>query len=329
MIRREFITLLGGAAAAWPVAARAQQPERTRRVGVLHGSSASLPEMQVNIATFTQSLATLGWKEGVNLQLEYRWGDGDTERMRIYAAELVRLRPDVILASGSRALSLLRQETKSVPIIFANAFDPVDLGFVASLAQPGGNITGFTQFENAIAGKWLELLKEIAPGVVTVGLIGDPDTPSNKVHVARVESVAPSARVTAVAVPIHGPADIEPTIVAIARTPNSGLIVLPDVTTQVHSAVIAALAARYRLPAVYAARYYVTAGGLLSYGIDPTDNWRRVASYIDRILKGAKPADLPVQQPTRYELIVNLKTAKAMGLTIPESFLVRADEVIE
>jgi putative ABC transport system substrate-binding protein len=329
MRRREFITLLGGAAAAWPLVARAQQADRIRRVGVLPVGVENDSDAQSNIATFKQGLQALGWREGVNVQSEYRWGEGDTNRIRAHVVELLRLRPDVILAGGSRVLGILWQETRSVPIVFANAFDPVELGFVASLARPGGNITGFNQFENAIAGKWLELLREIAPGVARVGVVGDPDTPSNRVHLQTLDSVARSVGVTPVAAPVHGPADLERAIEPFAREPHGGLIVLPDVTTSTHRATIAALAARYRLPAIYANRPYVTSGGLVSYGVDPRIAYRGAASYVDRILKGAKPADLPVQQPTKYELFVNLKAAKAIGWTISDSCLLRADEVIE
>jgi putative ABC transport system substrate-binding protein len=331
MRRREFIAGLGAAAAScvsWPLLVHAQQGGRVRRINWLSGNSNDF-EGQINVAAFVRGLQTLGWKEGVDFQMQYRWGDGNTERIRTYAAELVGLRPDVILAEGSRVLGILWQQTRTVPIVFVNAFDPVDLGFVASLAKPGGNITGFTQFENAIAGKWLQLLKEIAPSVVRVAVIGDPDTPSNKVHLRTIETIAASLGVTPFAAPIHGYADIERAIETFAREPDSGLIFLPDVTTTVHRAAIAALAARYHLPAIYASHYYATEGGLLSYGISPPELYLRAASYIDRIFKGDKPAVLPVQQPTKYELVINLRTAKAMGLMIPESILLRADEVIE
>jgi putative tryptophan/tyrosine transport system substrate-binding protein len=332
MRRRDFIAGLGGAAMAScvsrPLVAHAQQGGRVRRINWLSGLSND-SEGQINVAAFVRGLQALGWKENVEFQMQYRWADGNNERIRTYAVELVGLRPDVILAEGSRVLGILWQQTRTVPIVFVNAFDPVDLGFVASLSKPGGNITGFTQFENAIAGKWLQLLKEVAPSVVRVALIGDPDTPSNKVHLRTVETIAASLGVMPIATPIHGYADIERAIETFAREPDSGLIVLPDVTTTVHRAAIAAVAAHRRLPAIYASRYFATDGGLLSYGINSPDLYFRAASYIDRILKGDKPADLPVQQPTKYELVINLRSAKALGLTVPQSILLRADEVIE
>jgi putative tryptophan/tyrosine transport system substrate-binding protein len=325
MKRREFITLLG--AAAWPLAARAQQSERKRRVGILMGLSAHDAEAQHRIAAFVQGLQQLGWTEGRNLQIDYRRGAGDTDLTRRYAAELVALAPDVILASGGTVVGRLLQATRTVPIVFAQTPDPVAAGFVASLARPGGN--AFTTSEYGISGKWLELLKEIAPGVTRVAVLRDSTIPAGIGQFASIQSVAQSFGVELSSVDMRDASEIERDVTAFARGSNSGLIVTSSGLAAVHRELIITLAARYRLPAVYSYRYFVTDGGLASYGPDPIDQYRRAAGYLDRILKGEKPADLPVQAPVKYELVINLKTARALGLDVPPILLATADEVIE
>jgi len=329
MKRREFITLLGGAAAGWPIAVRAQQSERKRRVGVLMGLAADDAEAQDRIAAFEQGLQQSGWTNGGNLQIDYRRGAGDTVPTRRYADELVALAPHVILASGGSVVGALLQATRTIPIVFTQTPDPVAAGFVASLARPGGNATGFTTSEYGISGKWLELLKEIAPGVTRAAVLRDPTIPSGIGQFASIQSVASSFGVELSPVDMRDASEIERDVAAFARGSNSGLIVTSSGLAAVHRELIITLAARYRLPAVYSYRYFAKGGGLISYGPDPIDQYRRAAGYVDRILRGEKPADLPVQAPTKYELAINLKTAKALGLTVPPSLLARADEVIE
>jgi putative tryptophan/tyrosine transport system substrate-binding protein len=328
MNKREFITLLGGPA-IWPLAARAQQSERKRRVGILMGLSADDAEVQDRIAAFVQGLQQLGWTDGRNLQIDSRRGAGDTDLTRRYAAELVAFAPDVILASGGTVVGALLQATRTVPIVFTQTPDPVAAGFVASLARPGGNATGFTTSEYGISGKWLELLKEIAPGVTRVAVLRDPTIPAGIGQFASIQSVAQSFGVELSSVDMRDASEIERDVTGFARGSNSGLIVTSSGLAAVHRELIITLAARYRLPAVYSYRYFVTDGGLTSYGPDPIDQYRRAAGYVDRILKGEKPTDLPVQAPVKYELVINLKTARALGLDVPPILLATADEVIE
>jgi ABC-type uncharacterized transport system substrate-binding protein len=327
MKRREFITLLGGAAAAWPLAARAQQAERMQRIGVLMNFAADDAEGQGRVAAFQQALQQLGWTDGRNVQIDYRWAAGDTGRFHRYAEELLALAPDVVLASATPSVQALQQATRTVPIVFANVGDPVAMGIVASLARPGGNATGFTPLEFGFAAKWLELLKEIAPRVTRVAVLRDLTI--GPAHLSAIQAVAPSFNAELSVVGVRDASEIERSVTAFARSSNGGMIVTPSTSALVHRELITTLAARYKLPAVYAFRYMVTAGGLMSYGADPIDMYRRSAGYVDRILKGEKPADLPVQAPTKYELVINLKTAKTLGLDLPPSVLARADEVIE
>jgi putative ABC transport system substrate-binding protein len=329
MKRREFITLLGGAAVAWPLAAGAQQPERIRRVGVLTNLVADDPESQARVGAFLQGLQESGWAVGRNVRMDYRWGGGDADRTRRYAAEMVALAPDVILTSGSTALAPLLQATRSVPIVFAQVPDPVGAGFVTSLARPGGNATGFLTFEYGLSGKWLELLTQIAPGVTRAAVIRDPAQSAGIGQWGAIQAVAPSVRMLVSPVNVSDAGEIERDVAAFARGSNGGLIVTSSPSAGLHRDLIVTLAARHRLPAVYYQRVFVTAGGLISYGPDFIDQYRRAAGYVDRILKGEKPADLPVQAPTKYELVINLKTAKALGLEVPPQLLARADEVIE
>jgi ABC-type uncharacterized transport system substrate-binding protein len=326
--RRNFITLLGGAAAAWPLAARAQQ-ERMRRIGVLMNLTADDPESPARLAAFAQGLADLGWTIGRNLRIDYRWAAGDPERIRRDADELVALAPDLILSSGTPTVAALQKATRSVPIVFAQVVDPVGNGFVETLARPGGNITGFSVFEYGISGKWLELLKEIAPSVTRAAILRDLALASGSGQFGALQSVAPSLGVELSPVGVGDAGAMERAVVAFARSPNGGLIVTASTLAVIHRELITRLAAEHRLPAVYHSSYYTTSGGLISYGPNSIDPFRRAASYVDRILKGEKPADLPVQAPTKYELVINLKTAKALGLEIPSSVLARADEVIE
>jgi putative ABC transport system substrate-binding protein len=326
MRRRAFIAALGGAA-AWPVVARAQQPERMRRIGVLLGIAANT-DTQTRLAAFVQTLQQLGWTDGRNVRIDTRWALGDTELIRRYAAELVALAPDVIFVSGNAAVAPLLQATHTVPIVFASVADPVGSGFVDSLSQPGGNATGFMQFEYGLSGKWLELLKEIAPSLTRVIILWDPET-AGIGQFAIIQSVATSAGVDVRPVNLRDAGETERAITAFARAPNGGLVVTASAWSVVRRDLIIALAARHKLPAVYFERLFVVAGGLISYGANFVDQYRRAAGYVDRILKGEKPADLPVQAPTKYELVINLKTAKTLGLAVPPSVLARADEVIE
>jgi len=328
MKRRAFITLFGGAA-AWPLAARAQQSGRVRRIGVLQPIDESDPEGQRRRAAFDRGLQKLGWAEGANSLIDYRWGGSDAERIRRYAAELVGLQPDVIWTTGALGLLPLKRATGNIPIVFTQIYDPVGSGFVASLNRPGGNITGFTQGEFSMGGKLLEVLKEVAPQVSRVAVILNLDQPPHVAMWRAIEGTAPSFKVRLTAADVQGSVEIERALEAFAREPNGGLIVLPGPIPIVHRDVIAASAVRHRLPAVYGFRFFVTDGGLVSYGIDPAEQSRQAAGYVDRILKGEKPGDLPVQQPTKYELVINMKTAKALGLTVPDTVLARADEVIE
>jgi putative ABC transport system substrate-binding protein len=329
MRRREFIMLLGGAAVARPLGARAQQPERMRRIGVLTGVAKDDPEGEVRIAAFLQGLQQLGWTDGRNVQIEYRWGAGSAGDLRKYAAELTAIAPEVIFAAGSVSLGTLLQVTRVVPIVFALVPDPVGSGFVESLARPGGNATGFMQFEYSLSGKWLELLKQIAPGVMRAAVLWDPTIPPGIGQFAVIQAVAPSVGIDVSPVNVRDASEIERGIAAFARVPNGGLIVTGSALAVVHRDLIVTLAARHRLPAVYFQRQFVTGGGLISYGSDWVDQFRRAATYIDRVLKGEKPAGLPVQAPIKYELVINLKTAKALGLDVPSTMLARADGVIE
>ena len=328
--RRKFIAALGGSAFAWPLAARAQQADRMRRVGVLWNLAADDPEGQARQRAFLQGLQELGWTEGRNVRIDYRWHADDADRYRTYAAELVALAPDVILASSSASTAALQQATRTVPIVFAIVVDPVGAGYVASLARPGGNVTGFTLFEYSLSGKWLELLKEIAPNLMRIAILRDPAIASGIGQFAVIQAMAPpSFGVELSPIDVRDAGEIERGVAAFARRSNGGLIVTASTGAVARRELIIMLAARHRLPAVYFFRYYVTSGGLISYGPDPTDPFRRAAGYVDRILKGEKAADLPVQAPTKYELAINLKTAKALGLTVPPSLLSRADDVIE
>jgi len=328
MKRRDFITALGGAA-VWPLAARAQQPERMRRIGVLMPMAADDKEGQRRIAAFHQGLLQLGWTEGDNVRIDARWGVRNTDDARQHSAELITLAPDVILATGSATTGALLQATSTVPIVFVTVADPVGAGFVDSLARPGGNATGFMNFEYAISGKWLELLKEIAPRTTRAAVLRDPTIASGSGQLGAIQSVAPSLGVELIPLGMRDAGEIDRVIVAFARSSNGGLIVAASPGATIHSDLIITLAARYKLPAVYFNRSFVAAGGLVSYGPDFVDQYRRAPQYVDRILKGEKPANLPVQAPTKYELIINLKTAKALGLTVPQSLLARADGVIE
>ena len=331
MRRREFIALLTGAAVGSPLAAFAQRGERVRRIGVLIPFSQSDPETQALLAAFLQRIKELGWTDGGNAHFEYRYSDGNPERTRTAAAELVGLSPDVILAYANPAVSSLMQVTQSTPIVFTQASDPVGSGFVPSLAHPGGNITGFHSFEPAIAGKWLEVLKELAPGVRRAAIVHHPNIAANVAFVRAGEAASSmfGVTITSAAVRNAKDKDIEETITKFAQEPSGGLVVAPAPPTFDNRELVVALAARFRLPAVYCYRFFVTSGGLVSYGIDGKDLWREAAVYVDRILRGAKPGDLPVQLPTKYRLVINLKTAKDLGIDVPTQFQQRADEIIE
>jgi putative tryptophan/tyrosine transport system substrate-binding protein len=328
MNRRNVITLIGGAA-AWPLAARAQQPERMRRVGLLMGYPEGDAEGQANLAAFRRGLQELGWSEGRNIQIVTRWAGADADKAKTFAKELVGMTPDVIVPNTNLMMAILQPETRTIPIVFVFVGDPVGSGYVASLARPGGNVTGFSALDTAIGGKWLELLKEMAPHVTRVAVILHPETPPNVGFWHSAEAAAPSLGVKVVALGVHSAPEIEGTVTAFAAGSNGGLIIAPHAVTLVYRDLIIGLAARYRLPAVYGFRIFATSGGLLSYGTNPSDQFRRGASYVDRILKGEKPADLPVQNPTKYELVINLKTAKGLGLDVPFQLQQLADEVIE
>jgi len=321
--------ILGGVAAAWPLAARAQQSERVRRIGVLMSFAAHDPEGKAQIAAFVQGLQQLGWTDGRNVRIDYRHGLGNADDTRKYAAELVALAPEVILAIGGATAGPLLQTTRTVPIVFTNVSDPVGAGFVDSLAQPGGNATGFILFEYGISAKWLELLKQIAPNVTRVGVIRDAALAVGPAQFGVIQAVAPSLRMEVSPINLRDAGEIERAVTAFARAPDGGLIVTGSALSLVHRDLIITLAARHKLPAVYFLRTFVTGGGLISYAPNSIDPYRRAAGYVDRILKGEKPGDLPVQAPTKYELVINLKTAKALDLTIPPAVLARADEVIE
>ena len=329
MRRRDFITLLGSTASAWPLAARAQQPAQMRRVGVLMSTAADDAESKARIAAFLQGLQQLGWTEGRNVRIDIRWPAGDADRIRRYAAELVALAPDVILATGSATLGPLLQATRAVPVVFVIVPDPVGAGFVESLARPGGNATGFLMFEYSITARWVELLKQIATSVSRVAVIRDPAISAGIGQFGAIQAVAPSLGVEVSPVNVRDAAEIERAVTAFAGSPNGGLIVTASALAVVHRDLIVTLAAKNKLPAVYFDRFFVVAGGLISYGPDFVDQYQRAAGYVDRILKGEKPADLPVQAPTKFELVINLKTAKALGVAVPPTLIATADEVIE
>ena len=329
MKRREFITLLGGAAAAWPLAARAQQRDQLRRIGVLLPAAADDSEWQARVGAFLQALALLGWTIGRSVRIDTRWATTNAGEIRRHAAELAALAPDVILAGGTTPVGPLLQATRTVPIVFTLGVDPVGAGFIDSLARPGGNTTGFMAYEFSIGGKWLELLKEIAPGVTRAVILRDSTIPTGIGQFAVIQYVSRPVGVEVSPVEVRAAPEIERGVAAFARSANGGLIVAGSPLSLVHRELIIALAARHKLPAVYWERFFVTAGGLISYGPDQADQFRAAASYVNRVLKGEKPADLPVQAPTKYELVINLKTAKALGLDLPASVLSRADEVIE
>jgi putative ABC transport system substrate-binding protein len=329
MRRREFITLLGGAAAGWPLAAHAQRPDRAKRIGALMSTAVDDPEGQARMTAFQQRLQQLGWTDGGNVRIDARWSASDAERMRKGAEELVALSPDVILASGGTVLGPLLRATRAVPVVFTQTPDPVGAGFVESLARPGGNATGFTQFEYGISSKWLDLLKEVAPRVTRAAVLRDSTIPEGIGQFAVLQAVAPSLGVDLRPIDVRDAPEIERAVTAFSRTANGGLLVVSGGLPLAHRELIITLAARHNLPAVYSNRLFVTGGGLMSYGADSIDPHRRAAGYVDRILKGEKPADLPVQAPTKYELAINLKTAKALGLEMPPTLLARADEVIE
>ena len=329
MKRREFITLLGGAAAVWPLVARAQQAERVRRIGLLLATTADDADFQAWVGAFLQALALLGWTIGRNVRIDTRWATANAGEIRRHAAELVALAPDVILAHGSSTVGALTQATRTVPIVFPVVSDPVAAGFVDSLARPGGNATGFMTGEYSMSGKWLELLKQIAPGVTRAAVLRDATQGSGTSQFAVIQAAAPSLGVEVKPVNMRDAEEIERGVTVFARSPGGGLVVAAGPAATRHRDLIVKLAAQHRLPAVYYERFFVAGGGLISYGPDFIDQYRHAAGYVDRILKGEKPADMPVQAPTKYELVINLKTAKALGLTIPPSVLTRADEVIE
>ena len=329
MKRRKFITLLGGAASSWSVAARAQQGERMRRIGMLMSGVEADPELQRRVAAFRQALEQHGWSEGGNVQIDLRFAGIRPDHYRALSKEMVALNPDVILGHTTPVVAALQQESRTVPIIFVNVSDPIGSGFVASLARPGGNITGLMLYEEGITGKWLALLKEIAPHIQRVALMANPISTPYNYFVRSAEAVAPSLGLELLRTPISNAGDIERSIGNFGLVPNGGVLVLPDGSNIEHRDLLIALTARHRLPTVYAFRFFVTGGGLMSYGTDVVEQNRQAASYLDRVLRGVKPADLPVQAPTRYETVLNLKTAKALGLEVPPSLLVRADEVIE
>src|SRR5262249_25244347 len=329
MRRREFIAFVSGAAAAWPLFARGQQDERVRRVGYLSAFAASDLEVQGSIRGLVQRLQELGWTNGGNVQFDFRFGDADATRISTLATELIELRPDVVLAGGALAAIALRQQTLSIPIVFVQVVDPVSAGFVTNLARPEGNITGFTNFEFSVGGKWLQLLKECAPSVERIAVVFDPANPTWTAYLRAIEAAAPSFGLRLTPAGVRDPAEIEQRIATFARNPNGALVVLPGPVVIGHREAIIVGAARYRLPTIYPYRFFTANGGLMSYGSDMADLYRRGASYVDRILRGAKVAELPVQLPIKYELAINVKTAKALGVIVPPSVLATADEVIE
>jgi putative ABC transport system substrate-binding protein len=326
--RREFITLLGGAA-AWPLAARAQQGDRVRRIGLLRSGDENDPVSGPRESAFTQALADLGWTNGRNVRIDLRWGGGDISRMRALAQELVGLQPDIIVTGGTAATVALQRETRTIPIVFANVADPVASGIVPRLNRPSGNITGFAILEATLGGKWLELLSEIATGLKRVAIMFNPDTAAVSTFMPSLETATRSLKVEPIIAPVRSDIEIETAITALGREPGGGLVAMPDIFMTAHRAAIILAAARHNVPTVYSLSEFARDGGLLSYGTDEVDMWRRAASYVDRILRGAKPGDLPVQFPTKFEMVVNRKTATALGLAIPPSIMLRADEVIE
>jgi putative ABC transport system substrate-binding protein len=328
MRRRDFIAGLGSAA-AWPVVAWAQQGERMRRIGVLIGTQENNPLGKPRLSAFTQALADLGWTDGRNMRIDLRWGGGDNNRIRLLAQELVGLQPDIILTGGAPATAAFQRETRTIPIVFVNVPDPVASRIVARLDRPSGNATGFAILETSLGGKWLELLLEIVPGLKRAAIMFNPDLGTAAPYVASFETAARSLKVAPITAPVHSDVEIETAIIALRREPGGGLFVMPDAFTSVHRMPIISAAARNNVPAVYWSSIFARDGGLLSYGPDLRDNFRRAATYVDRILRGAKPGDLPVQLPVKYEMAVNLETANALGLTVPQSILLRADEVIE
>ena len=329
MRRRDFIKVVAGSAAAWPLAARTQQPEQMRRIGILMNRSESDPEGQARLAAFRQGLEQLGWNEGRNMRIYIRWGEDKIDLEPKYAAELVALAPDVVLASGTMSVAALQALSRTLPIVFAALGDPVGAGFVESLAHPGGNATGFMLYEYSFGGKLLELLKEIAPGVTRVAVLRNPTNPSQLATFGAVRGAAQVLGVEVAPIDTRDAGQIERGVTAFARSPNGGLIIMPGASASVHGALVVALAARYKLPAIYPFRYHATGGGLISYGPDFVEPFRPAAGYVDRILKGEKPSDLPVQAATKYELVINLKTAKTLGLNVPNTLIGRADEVVE
>ena len=326
--RREFIALVGGGAIAWPLVARAQQPDRVRRIGVLVGLAEDDPETKARFTKFQEGLERLGWSEGRNVRIDYRFAPAGAQ-VEDHAKELIALQPDVILAHTTPVAAALHRASRTIPIVFVNVSDPIGADLIKNLARPGGNLTGVLQYEAGIFGKWLAMLKEIAPRITRAALLANPKLAGYDYLVRSAEAAAPALAIELVRIPVANAADIEQSVELFARTPDSGLMLPPESTTILHRDLIIALAARHRLPAVYSARFWVTAGGLMSYGTDQIELFGLAASYVDRILRGTKPADLPVQAPTKYETVVNLKTAKALGLDVPPSLLVRADEVIE
>ena len=328
MIRREFMTLLGGAA-AWPLAARAQQAGRMRRIGVLLPSAANDPESMSRVTAFLQGLQELGWTDGRNVRIDFRWGAGDAEQYGKIASDLIALAPDVVLTLGTLSVKALQRATRTVPIVFAQTTDPVGGGLVESLARPGGNVTGFAAPEFQTSGKYVEVLKEAAPQLTHIAVTRDPGNAAGTAQFAAIQTVASSLGMDTRPVDVREISEIERVVATAARQPNTGLIVTASAPAQIHRDLLIALTARHRLPAIYPYRFFAADGGLISYGVDQHDDFRRAAGYVDRILKGEKPADLPVQAPTKFELVINLKTAKTLGLTLPPSLLVIADEVIE
>jgi len=329
MQRRKFLTLLGSTVAAAPLSARAQQTAQARRIGVMIALAENDPEAQENAAALRDGLEKLGWTEGRNIRIDYRWGIGDPARARIVVKELLALSPDLIMPATTQMLVAAKEAAGSVPIVFVNISDPIGTGFVASLARPGGNVTGFTNFEYAMGEKWLQTLKDIAPHVTRIAIVANPKNPNTALYLSAIEPAAKALGLQLAVTPVNDAAEIERTIETYASEPNGGLLVMPDPLTITHRELIVALAARHRLPAAYPYRFFATSGGLMAYGIDRVDLYRRAAVYVDRVLKGAKAGDLPIQQPTKFELTINLKTAKALSLTVPLPLLGRADEVIE